>query len=393
MLSRPLLLPLPWLFRRPAFFASPAWAQSVPPYIAAAVSDQARPDADTKRDADRKPAESIAFAGVKPGDKVLELLAFGGYYTRLLARTVGPRGHVYSTMPDALMLSRPAMGDALKAIAADPAYGNVSMLPEPNGTPTAPELVDVVWTSDNYHDLHNPGPFGASDIAGFNKAVFAALKHGGTFIVIDHAGAPGTGLTQTGTLHRVEVDGGEERNAGGGLHFCRRQQRVAPGEGRFHGPLHRHRRAVHLEVPKAVAHGLAPALPARMVVRMMLFHRHIGNRLAQRGVFLLQVGGVLFLPAFRPMAFDRPRHQKRRHQQDTDHQKLRHAQFPSRSTSRMANVTHGEHGTTRTRGGLDLHGPAARIICWKRNGGRKIPDPPSDTALTHTKGVSFRLRP
>jgi predicted methyltransferase len=108
-------------------------------------------------------------------------------------------------MPDALMLSRPAMGDALKAIAADPAYGNVSMLPEPNGTPTAPELVDVVWTSDNYHDLHNPGPFGASDIAGFNKAVFAALKHGGTFIVIDHAGAPGTGLTQTGTLHRVEV--------------------------------------------------------------------------------------------------------------------------------------------------------------------------------------------
>ena len=204
MLSRQLLLPA--LALSAAFFAAPACAQSVPPAVAAAVSDKARPEADTKRDADRKPAQSVAFAGVKPGDTVLELLAFGGYYTRILAKTVGAKGHVYATMPDTLLASRPAMGDALKAIAADPAYGNVTMLPEPNASPTAPVPVDVVWTSDNYHDLHNPGPFGASDIAGFNKAVFAALKPGGIFIVIDHAGAPRTGLTQTGTLHRIDPD-------------------------------------------------------------------------------------------------------------------------------------------------------------------------------------------
>ncbi len=203
MLSRHLLLPA--LALSAAFFAAPACAQSVPPAVAAAVSDKGRPEADTKRDADRKPAQSVAFAGVKPGDTVLELLAFGGYYTRILAKTVGAKGHVYATMPDTLLASRPAMGDALKAIAADPAYGNVTMLPEPNATPSAPVPVDVVWTSDNYHDLHNPGPFGA-DLAGVNKAVFAALKPGGTYIVIDHASAPGSGLTQTGTLHRIDPE-------------------------------------------------------------------------------------------------------------------------------------------------------------------------------------------
>ncbi len=206
-------------FITPALFASAAWAQSVPPYVASAVGDKARPDADTKRDADRKPAESVAFAGVKPGDKVLELLAFGGYYTRILAKTVGPKGHIYSTMPDALLQTRPAMGDGLKAIAADPAYGNVTMLPEPNGTPTAPEPVDVVWTSDNYHDLHNPGPFGASDIPGFNKAVFAALKPGGLFIVIDHASAPGSGFTATGTTHRADPEAVKKEVLAAGFTF------------------------------------------------------------------------------------------------------------------------------------------------------------------------------
>ena len=200
-------------------FAAPALAQSVPPSVAAAVSDKSRPDADTKRDADRKPGETIAFAGVKPGDKVLELLAFGGYYTRILSKTVGPKGHIYSTMPDALMQARPAFADSLKAIAADPAYGNVTMLPEPNGTPTAPEPVDVVWTSDNYHDLHNPGPFGASDIAGFNKAVFAALKPGGIFIVIDHASAPGAGFTVTGTTHRADPEAVKKEVMAAGFTF------------------------------------------------------------------------------------------------------------------------------------------------------------------------------
>lgn len=202
MISRPVFLSA--LLAAGAIFAAPVLAQSIPPYVAAAVSDPGRPAVDKSRDADRKPAESVAFAGVKPGDTVLELLAGGGYYTRILSKTVGPRGHVYSTVPDALVAARPAAADGLKALAAD--YPNVSVLVQPDGAPSAPIPVDVVWTSLNYHDLHNPGPFGAGDIAGFNKAVFAALKPGVTFLVIDHASAPGSGLTQTAKLHRIDPD-------------------------------------------------------------------------------------------------------------------------------------------------------------------------------------------
>src|ERR1700733_15758077 len=106
MIPRPVFLPV--LLAACAIFAAPALAQSIPPYVSAAVSDAGRPDADKQRDADRKPAETIAFAGLKPGDSVLELLAGGGYYTRILSKTVGPRGHVYSTVPDALVAARPA---------------------------------------------------------------------------------------------------------------------------------------------------------------------------------------------------------------------------------------------------------------------------------------------
>lgn len=202
MISRPLLLSV--VLAAGALFAAPALAQSIPPYVAAAVSDAGRPDADKARDADRKPAESIAFAGIKQGDQVLELLGSGGYYTRILSKTVGTKGHVYTTVPEAMMANRPTAADGLKALATT--YPNVSVLVQPDGSPSAPVPVDVVWTSLNYHDLHNPGPFGAGDIAGFNKAVFAALKPGGTFLVIDHAAAPGSGLTQTAKLHRIDPE-------------------------------------------------------------------------------------------------------------------------------------------------------------------------------------------
>jgi predicted methyltransferase len=184
--------------------AAPAGAQSIPAYVTAAVNDPERPVADTTRDADRKPAKSVAFAGVKPSDTVLELLAAGGYYTRVLSKTVGLKGHVYATVPVAILATRPAAADALKALAANPVYSKITVLIRPTGEPSAPVPVDTVWTSLNYHDLHNPGPFGTGDILGFNRAVLATLKPGGSFIVIDHASAAGTGVTQTGTLHRIE---------------------------------------------------------------------------------------------------------------------------------------------------------------------------------------------
>jgi len=201
------------LFMAAALVSAPllgaaAWAAGkIPAPIAAAVADTSRPAADTDRDAARKPAEMLAFAGVKPGEQVAELLPGGGYFTRVLSLTVGPKGHVYALNPPPR--PNPAGGAAppspIETLSQDPHYGNISVLPLSALTadpPTAPK-VDLVWTSDNYHDLHNlPNP----DLAAFNKHVFDVLKSGGVYIVIDHAAAAGHGTSDTSTLHRIDVE-------------------------------------------------------------------------------------------------------------------------------------------------------------------------------------------
>lgn len=178
-------------------------ADAVPAAIAAAVADPARPDSDRQRDADRKPGEVIAFAGIKPGDRVSDVLAGGGYFTRIFSKVVGDKGVVYAGAPP-----RPADAPAggpdfaapLKAIMADPNYANVRMQ-SMDPAAKAPELVDVAWTSLNYHDLHNRPN---ADLSSFNKMIFDALKPGGTFIVIDHAAEAGSGARDTSTLHRID---------------------------------------------------------------------------------------------------------------------------------------------------------------------------------------------
>jgi predicted methyltransferase len=168
--------------------AAAAPAPSASAAIAAAVADSRRPDADKARDAGRKPAETVAFAGVRPGSKVAELGPGGGYYTRVLAGTVGPSGKVYAIAapcrPD-----RPTCLDGLNAAKA--AYGNIEIIMGDNLTYKTPEPVDVVWTTENYHDFHN-GP--TANIAALNKNAFDNLKPGGVFFVEDHAAAPGAGL-------------------------------------------------------------------------------------------------------------------------------------------------------------------------------------------------------
>jgi predicted methyltransferase len=186
------------------FCAAPVMAQKAPAYVTKAVGDAKRPAADKEADSYRMPAASLAFSRVKPGDQVLELLGIGGYYTRMLSKVVGAKGHIYTTIPPALQ-DNPKFAGPEKAIAADPDYSNVTIEVQPTGAPSAPVPVDMVWTSDNYHDLHNKGPVGADDIDAFNRAVFAALKPGGIFFVIDHMGAPGTGFSQTNSLHRIEA--------------------------------------------------------------------------------------------------------------------------------------------------------------------------------------------
>lgn len=182
-----------------SFATSAALAQGEPSAaITAAVADAARPEADRARDAARKPAEIIAFTGVEPGDKVAEFLPGGGYYTRILSKAVGPQGHVYALVP-ASFAQRPGGLDALNALAAQ--YGNVTVVATDLTNFTLPEPVDLAWTSENYHDMHN-GP--TPSFAGVNAATFKALKPGGTYFVEDHAAATGTGITATSTLHRIE---------------------------------------------------------------------------------------------------------------------------------------------------------------------------------------------
>jgi predicted methyltransferase len=167
-----------------------------------ALADPGRKD-QSSADARRKPRELVAFAGVKPGDTVLDLIPGSGYWTRIFSRIVGPNGKVYAIWPEAY--ASEASGDVatLKKLSADPTYGNIVSQVQPTTTLTAPEPLDVVWTSQNYHDY--PDKFmGKNDPSVLNNAVFQILKPGGTYVIIDHIAKPGTGLANTDTLHRVD---------------------------------------------------------------------------------------------------------------------------------------------------------------------------------------------
>jgi len=176
-------------------------AQRTPDYVAAAIDDTARPADDKQLDAERKPAEMLMIAHVKPGMRVMDMIPGHGYFTRLFAKAVGPKGYVYAFQPaefDGFLKGKPA---PIVAVAAE--YPNVSVIHSSVNTLTAPESLDLVWTSQNYHDLHDSFAKPA-DLALVNKAVFNALKRGGLYIVLDHAAEKGSGLRDTETLHRID---------------------------------------------------------------------------------------------------------------------------------------------------------------------------------------------
>ena len=182
--------------------ATAATAAPRPDAIAAALASPDRPAADTERDGDRKPAQLIAFAGIKQGERVADIMPGGGYFTRIFSKVVGPRGKVYALVPAELLKVAPKAADVAKAIGEAPGFANVSALVAPAAETATPEPVDVAWTSDNYHDVY--GHSGADETARFDAAVYRMVRPGGTLIVIDHAAAPGTGETAPKTLHRID---------------------------------------------------------------------------------------------------------------------------------------------------------------------------------------------
>jgi predicted methyltransferase len=175
-------------------------ADPLPANIAAAAKDPMRTE-QAKSDAVRHGPEILAFAGVKPGAKVVDLIPGGGYWTGLFSASVGASGHVYAIWPAEYVK---VDGDEVKPyreVAAK--YPNVSILEEPAAELTAPEKVDLVFTAQNYHDY--PDKFmGPTDPAMLNKAVFAALKPGGIYLIVDHVADAGSAMRDTDTLHRID---------------------------------------------------------------------------------------------------------------------------------------------------------------------------------------------
>ena len=168
-------------------------AHAAPPAnVAAAVADPSRPAADKARDAARKPAEILEFAGVKPGDKVVELLPGGGYFTRVLSAAVGPTGKVYAAVP---------ANDVEKTKAALQ-KGNVEVVTLDAKDFKTPEPVDVMFTAQNYHDFHLKQL--ALDVPAVNKTLYNTVKPGGTLLIIDHAAVAGAPIEVADSLHRID---------------------------------------------------------------------------------------------------------------------------------------------------------------------------------------------
>ena len=161
----------------------------------------ARPPEDIARDAERKPADMLALAQLKPGQTVIDYIPGKGYFTRLFSNAVGPQGNVYAVVPQFLLdkfKDRPRP----PSVSLEAGHANVHDVVSTDGSLNVPVKVDLVWTSQNYHDVHIAG--GVIATGQLNKAVFDALKPGGLYIVLDHVAAAGQDDTTMAKLHRIE---------------------------------------------------------------------------------------------------------------------------------------------------------------------------------------------
>jgi predicted methyltransferase len=146
--------------------------------------------------------EVLKFVGVKPGWKMADI--FPGRFATAFAKAVGPNGRVYGFTPDEILKVHPGIVDLKTARAKDPAWSNVTPLASPMNDMALPGGLDAVFIRQNYHDLHVRF-MGPADVPAFNRKVFAALKPGGVFVIIDHVAPAGMDETAaTNRLHRID---------------------------------------------------------------------------------------------------------------------------------------------------------------------------------------------
>jgi predicted methyltransferase len=172
--------------------------------LARAIADPRRPAEQQDRDKARKPFEVMRFAGVKPGARIVDYMSGGAYFTRLFSVAVGPSGKVYAVIPEEMAREcDPAEFAGTHRVERDASYRNVVVSIQRADELRAPEPVDLVFTSQNYHDLHDHY-FAGEKVSDVNRRIFAALKPGGTYLVLDHAAEAGSGLRDTETRHRID---------------------------------------------------------------------------------------------------------------------------------------------------------------------------------------------
>ena len=185
--------------------SAPLPASQIPKDITDAINSPDRPAADKALDQGRQPDQIMAFYGIKPGMKIADIFAGGGYMTELYSRIVGPTGTVYSQngpFPEQFK----KIGDAWNERLQEPALKNVVKVSKPFDAPdllpVPPESLDAVIIHLNYHDMVGY----KLNRENVNAAVFKALKPGGIYGIVDHSAKPGAGDTQTTTLHRIDED-------------------------------------------------------------------------------------------------------------------------------------------------------------------------------------------
>jgi predicted methyltransferase len=170
------------------------------PDYEAIVASPDRAEADREADQRRQPARILAFAGVKPGMKVLDMEASAGYSTELLARAVGPTGTVYAQ--DSATVIERFVKDRFDIRAQKPVMKNVVHVIRDFDDPVPPDVsgLDLITFFFAYHDI----TYMEVDRAAMNRKMFAALKPGGFLIIADHSAKPGDGVSVAKTLHRIE---------------------------------------------------------------------------------------------------------------------------------------------------------------------------------------------
>jgi predicted methyltransferase len=185
--------------------ALPLQAETIPDYLTAAVAAPERSAKDRERDAHDKPAELMAFAGVKPGMKVADVFAGGGYWSELLSRAVGPKGSVtLVNNPGYFYFSK----DGLKERFDKGRLKEVKQrVVETGNMDLGSAQYDLIVIFMGYHDLYwvdESNGWPKIDAGGVLDQLNRALKPGGKLLIVDHEARKGTGSSAASSLHRIE---------------------------------------------------------------------------------------------------------------------------------------------------------------------------------------------